>query len=496
MKSQPDKSTAAATPTTPTTHYHGPVQVFQGNVETGIQENTFGRLPTDPIASLATPATTVPTTQHLDIEPSIDAGEEDFFGWEEEEDGEEDGEENRVDIREPEEEEEGATGKDYFPVGVDQGPKPSAKRPTIADRYSKALLDLDARYGAQSKRWRLASGQYVESILYLRSRVMKPKTFLNSLAPLFVLDTTNKAVKKWFTDPEWQEISESIPPLPEADAYMTNSCIRFFDCKTLEELRNVVDSTCYRDHAEPPDYEKHFDARWADMVVRGMLDLWESPNQPLRTSHLENWFNSYLWSPIVDRCLLSLRDVTVERSEASCQATARRLNQHRQSPDVRALTGPRLDAVVRTIEGDFDEFCGMEIARGYAGGETSTKWLSDTFKLAKVLKDMLHCLHKRVDHDEAICKKLRVVGVICNGLKLQMVRMGHYKGGIAILTKDDPIQVPVGVEGLLNLFVVIAEISRMKAIISESVEAVKRRHHTTKTSHADLVQRMLKGKQS
>jgi hypothetical protein len=265
---------------------------------------------------------------------------------------------------------------------------------------------------------------------------------------------------------------------------MINSLARFSDCESISALWKVIDSTCYRDRAESYDDDKHNDAQWADLVVRGMLLLWHNPNKPLEQTHLENYFNSYLWPQIIDTLLLSVRRITFEHPG---RATARRINEDREASDIRARTRPRLDAVVKTFENGFDEFSGVEIARGYAGGETSTKWLSDSFKLAKVLADMLHCLHKRARHDEAVSKTLRVAGVICNGLKLQMMRMECHKGAIAILTKDEPIQVSFTVEGLENLFQIIAEVSRMKAVIAESVEAVRRCHRTANASHSNLL---------
>lgn len=80
----------------------------------------------------------------------------------------------------------------------------------------------------------------------------------------------------------------------------------------------------------------------------------------------------------------------------------------------RLKTGRRLDAIIRTIEDDYHEYGGIEVARSFRG-VTSSKWLNDNFKLAKALRDMLFCLHELVDHDNAIAKKLQVVGVLNAG---------------------------------------------------------------------------------
>lgn len=152
--------------------------------------------------------------------------------------------------------------------------------------------------------------------------------------------------------------------------------------------------------------------------------------------------------------------LTRERKEASCRASAERRNRNRTT-NTRARIGPRLDAVIRTVEDDTHEYGGMEVARSYTG-QTSSKWLGDMFKLAKALRDMLHRLHERVDHDEDVVRKLQVVGVLCAGVKIQTVRMGCWKGGVGLLVKDPPMEVPVSVEGLTGLYKVIAGVQRMK----------------------------------
>lgn len=80
----------------------------------------------------------------------------------------------------------------------------------------------------------------------------------------------------------------------------------------------------------------------------------------------------------------------------------------------RLKTGRRLDAIIRTVEDDYHEYGGMEVARSFRG-VTSSKWLGDSFKLAKALRDMLFRLHELVDHDNTITKKLQVVGVFNAG---------------------------------------------------------------------------------
>ncbi|RUS16128.1 hypothetical protein BC938DRAFT_476692 [Jimgerdemannia flammicorona] len=59
-------------------------------------------------------------------------------------------------------------------------------------------------------------------------------------------------VRELFSDGEWSEIQHEIRKLPETD--------RFTAAKTVSELRNVLETTSYRDMNEPYNREKHYDA--------------------------------------------------------------------------------------------------------------------------------------------------------------------------------------------------------------------------------------------
>jgi hypothetical protein len=83
-------------------------------------------------------------------------------------------------------------------------------------------------------------------------------------------------------------------------------------------------------------------------------------------------------------------------TETACQATSLRKNRDRTETSARVMSGGRLDGVVCTYEEDPYEFAGVEIARTFHGGTKSTKWLRDSRKLTRALRDMFHRLHHRV----------------------------------------------------------------------------------------------------
>lgn len=222
--------------------------------------------------------------------------------------------------------------------------------------------------------------------------------------------------------------------------------------------------------------------------------LLEAPGEPLRASHLEDWYSSYVWSSILDDSLLNLPGMTVERKESPCRATSLRKNRHRQKLSTRMKLGPRLDAIIRTTEDDYHEYGAMEVARTFTGGVTSTKWLGDAFKLAKALRDMLFRLHELVNGDAGITRRVQVVGVCTAGLALQYVRLGYPGVGyVCLLKREGLVQVPKGVGGgLAELLRVLMTVAQLKEVIRASAEAVEERH--VGRSEVDLYEELVGGK--
>ncbi|KAG0643436.1 hypothetical protein HOY80DRAFT_945688 [Tuber brumale] len=347
---------------------------------------------------------------------------------------------------------------------------------------------------ASDCKWVLASGRAVEDVIFNTSTAMDTATFAHSLSQSFVLDTSDPVMKSWFTEDEWNEIIASVLPLPKPDAVLADSLKRFFPVKSTTMLREVLDKQGYLPEGVSYDSKIHYNSQWADVVIRRFLMLLEAPGEPLRTSHLEDWYSSYVWSSILDDSLLNLPGMTVERKESPCRATSLRKNRRRQKLSTRMKLGSRLDAIIRTSEDDYHEYGAMEVARTFTGGVTSTKWLGDAFKLVKALRDMLPRLHELVNGDAEITRRVQVVGVCTAGLALQYVRLGHPGiGHVCLLKREGLVQVPKGVGGgLAELLKVLMTVAQLKEVVRVSAEAVEERH--IGKSEVDLYEELVGGK--
>ncbi|KAA8894174.1 hypothetical protein FN846DRAFT_923174 [Sphaerosporella brunnea] len=368
-----------------------------------------------------------------------------------------------------------------------------------SDTEPDETLTLEAAFQSsfagfnRGKKWILTcSERAVEDVLYAAYEANCGEcddSFPDSLVRDWTIDLGNDMMKKWFTDKEWEEICSSVPPLPEPNAEFARSLARFHNVQTTADLRRVLETVPYRPVGTPYDRALHFDSEWADNVLRAFLVLFES-GQLLRKDHLEGWYSIHVWS-LLDDCFLSFDDISIQRVEATCRATAIRKNRERTDTRMRMKSGPRLDGIIRSVEDDSHEYGGMEVARTLDGGTSSTKWLRDTQKLVRALRDMLDRLHQIVEHEPTLVKKLQVVGFITAGRALMMLRLCHPKGYICVLKNERLLEVPSKVPQLKQLLLLLASVVQMKGVVARSVDAVRCRSQAQ--SETALLEEIMSG---
>lgn len=136
-----------------------------------------------------------------------------------------------------------------------------------------ALMAFTKTYNLQTHRWRLSSGRDVESILYKKCCLMDSQTFAVSLAASFTVDLGDPLMKAWFHKEEWEEIRQSVPPLPinaPEIVAMFRSLRRFDDCTTTDDIHKVLAKTHYLNPDETYVRTRDYHSMWADLVVRNL----------------------------------------------------------------------------------------------------------------------------------------------------------------------------------------------------------------------------------
>ncbi|KAA8892759.1 hypothetical protein FN846DRAFT_1009577 [Sphaerosporella brunnea] len=245
---------------------------------------------------------------------------------------------------------------------------------------------------------------------------------------------------------------------------------------TTQELREVLETTSYRPQNTEFDREQHFDLHWANEIIDQFLTLWETPYPPLLSSHLEGWYAAHVWTPLLDKSILQIPRMTVERTEVECRATVLRQNRGRESPHKRRQRKGvfKLDAIICTIDDNFLEFGCMETSRTFKG-MTATKWLNDSKKLERIMRDMLGRL---VHIGSSKKEKVQVVGITTAGLTIRFSRIVNVASHVCLIQREDLQQVPTTVNDLQALLLLLATVVRIKRVIAESLDAVTNNHLT------------------
>ncbi|CAI2186185.1 20208_t:CDS:2, partial [Funneliformis geosporum] len=258
---------------------------------------------------------------------------------------------------------------DYEPSDVEDPP------PLLTSSQFKCFDESYAKM-KKTQKWILSSGTCVEDVIFEYCKELSAESLLHS----WIIDLDDQEAENLFTNEEWLEIRSEIRKLPKVDETFVNSMLRFANVKTTGELRNVLETTSYRNLDEPYERENHYDAEWVDIVMRKYLTDYEDPNGTLHRSHLESWHDINVWSLIIDHGLRNLIGIETVRKESSSEAVSARKNRkrvrRRRKNIERKKMGSRMDGIFRAYVNDV-EYGVIEVAKKF----DETKLFTDGYKL-------------------------------------------------------------------------------------------------------------------
>ncbi|CAI2191366.1 19440_t:CDS:2, partial [Funneliformis geosporum] len=116
-----------------------------------------------------------------------------------------------------------------------------------------------------------------------------------------------------------------------------------------------------------------------------MLFLWQKNENPFTESKLEGWYEMNVWGRLIDPAFDN-QNIDLLRGDGMSFASSDRKNQNRTT-NVRKKIGRKGDGVFR-LHGDRLEFGAIEAGRKWEG-KSGTKYLNDSLKINKMLKDMI-----------------------------------------------------------------------------------------------------------
>ncbi|CAB4494746.1 unnamed protein product [Rhizophagus irregularis] len=314
--------------------------------------------------------------------------------------------------------------------------------------------------------WTLESGRKVEEVIYEFARNLPGETCLHS----FIINDAHADVKSLFSEAEWEEITAlDVKENPKLERSHRELMIKY-TVKSVKELREIIYDPFIPD-GNKYDKSLHHDLDFINHAYRSMLFLWDREENPFDSSKLEGWYEMNVWSNLIDP---TFHDIYIDlaRGEGMSCASSDRKNIIRTIND-RKKIGRKGDGVFR-LRGDRLEFGAIEAGRKWEG-QSGTKYLNDSLKLNKMMKDMIAQLTTICDRREDLVRKLEVIGILHGANRIQLITMDCPKGYISRVKHRKFYEVSGRLTKSNPLALVLKEILCAKTIILRTLDLINQK---------------------
>lgn len=315
--------------------------------------------------------------------------------------------------------------------------------------------------------WTLESGRKVEMVIYEFAKSLREESYLHS----FIINDADVDTKSLFSREEWEEIKNfEVIDRPKLDP-CHKELLKKYTVDDMKKLRSLLFESFTPDGKEY-DRNVHFDLDYINSVYRGILYIWEMDEDPFDVSKLEGWFQMNVWSRLIDPAFCNLIDVI--RGEGMSIASSERKNAQRKNND-RKKIGRKGDGVFR-LRKDHWEFGAIEAGRKWEGLK-GTKYMTDSLKLCKMLKDMLDKLFVEFEMKKNIVEKLKVIGILHGANRIQVITVDHPKGYVTRINRNKVQEVAGRLTNSKPLALVLKEILYAKSVIASTLDVFNKRNY-------------------
>ncbi|CAG8759610.1 10046_t:CDS:2 [Cetraspora pellucida] len=330
------------------------------------------------------------------------------------------------------------------------------------EKFEELYLAMDPNY-----MWTLESGRKVETVIYEFAKSLREESYLHS----FIINDADVDTKSLFSRDEWEEIKNfEVIDRPKLDP-CHKELLKKYTVDNMKKLRSLLFESFTPDGKEY-DRDVHFDLDYINSAYRGILYIWEMDEDPFDASKLEGWFQMNVWSRIIDPAFCNLIDVI--RGEGMSIASSERKNVQRKIHD-RKKIGKKGDGVFR-LRKDHWEFGAIEAGRKWEGLK-GTKYMTDSLKLCKMLKDMLDKLFVECEMKKNIVEKLKVIGILHGANRIQVITVDHPKGYVTRINRNKIQEVAGRLTNSKPLALVLKEILYAKSVIVSTLDVFNKRNY-------------------
>ncbi|KAF9973253.1 hypothetical protein BGZ73_003503 [Actinomortierella ambigua] len=283
----------------------------------------------------------------------------------------------------------------------------SRAREDMRKQYSDNL------YAFNGKLWTATSGTVVDMTICSYVLSLNKESSLHS----FVIDNAETVIQL-FTDKDREEVAQ-ILELREDERHDASEEQAFF-AKYLSAPR-ATGFALSRGWLGSPEDGSALDDDKREWLYKAMHDIYTTYKCcafRLPLEEKESWYITALWSFLLP--FFNEGNALIYRpGETMSEASALRKNASR-SLETRRIHGHKIDGLISSAMTQL-ELGGIEAGKT-DGGCQSTKTLTDTRKLAKLLKDMHDRIVRKTDDEKAL-HELETFGLIISRAKMTMLRL-------------------------------------------------------------------------
>ncbi|KAG9286005.1 hypothetical protein G9A89_022681 [Geosiphon pyriformis] len=362
-------------------------------------------------------------------------------------------------------------------------PIPSSTPPLFSNHGLWAAFKLSFSGMELDEKWTLKSGRAVEDIMFAYG--VKLKEEKHALVHSWIFDLSDTRLQGLFTKEEWEEVKTyNMPKILKVPKELAKHMVSYATVDVRVLRKKVLQS--WLDPEVEYDPVKHGVFQYIHVVYERLCTWYEQNPCPLEERHLENWYNINLWSVIFDRCFEQLGVVVCIRGESCSIANSERKNETRTS-SVRKKIGRRVDGIFRECNGR-NEFGAIEVAKEF-DGQTSTKWLKESFKISKVMHDMLIQLAGAVKNDPSRVRQLRTVGWLHFGPYGQMLEMDCANSRVCRLVRRKLHHVGQGLnrDEIAATLALLTAVLQSRYIIEEVYDIIKKPEDLNEESLLNII---------
>lgn len=204
-----------------------------------------------------------------------------------------------------------------------------------------------------------------------------------------------------------------------------------------------------------------------------MLFLWQKTENPFDNSKLEGWYEMNIWGRLIDPTFDNNQNINLVRGEGMSYASSDRKN-YKRITDEQKKIGHKGDGVFR-LHGNQLKFGAIKAGRKWEG-KSGTKYLNDSLKIKKMLKDMIGQLVIACNGREDLTRKLQVVGILYGANRIQVLTMDYTKGHISCIKHRKVHEIAGRLDKSEPLAYALKEILCFKAVIKQTLDVIKSKY--------------------